>query len=209
MQVNNSVKDGSGYSEHPVGNYIIELTSRHSGTVPPSGNKIAFIEAVTGDIAVSVDLSTGTSDEMLNVFAQVKKIDASNLKWMIFTCGKGGRIKTMISTDTQTVGSGYDVYSPGISAVANIVDINHGLTTEDLKRICFVSELEGYCFGDNYTILKTVDSGTTWTSVYIKPINGYDTTCYDGIAVKIGLVVKYYLKLKNTASGLYDILEFN
>jgi hypothetical protein len=203
IQVTNGLIYGGGYSNYPVGNYIITLSNYSSGGTS-TGNKVSFGTATSGDILISSGLSVGTADEITNIFAQVKVIDSSNWRWYIYGVGKGGKMVRMISTDTNISGTG-NTNTPGISALANLTTITHGLTTEDLKRIWFVDEAIGYAFGNNYTVLKTTDSGFTWSKLTLPRLEKtYGKTVYDGMVVGSNL----YLKMRNAVTSNFDVLKY-
>ena len=54
------------------------------------------------------------------------------------------------------------IYS--LNAFSQWEEVNSN-TTETLTDIFFIDESNGYCIGNNGTIIKTYDSGNTWTNI--------------------------------------------
>lgn len=188
------------------GQYIFDLTNRYNnGTVNYTNNKLIYVQLVSGDKYLTPDLSTTSSDEINNFFAQVKTIDATNLKWYFFLCGNGGKLLRGVTVNTSISGG---IDDPVEDAFDNIIEVSHGLTTENLRRVWFLNEDEGYIFGDNFTVLKTIDAGQTWEKIQVTVPAGYSTICYDGMVVKVGTEETYYFKCLNLTTNQYDILEF-
>lgn len=150
-------------------------------------------------------VKTYTGDTLNNYNALIlpDEIDDSIIKVFFFAVGDNGRI---LRGESDTY---YDKLENTAYAYAinNAADITHGLTTENLRRIQFLNLNEGYIFGDNFTILKTLDGGETWAK--IENIQGgynaslYEATCYDGAFIDD----KVYYKLKNIETGQYDVME--
>lgn len=150
-------------------------------------------------INVSADLTPFTDDSLINCFSQVKFDSDTLYTTYIYAVGKNGVIIRGEKTDK---------YLGSLLNIKNSMDvmqnITHSLTTEDLRRVYFTSEDTGYIFGDNYTLLKTVNAGTTWTKINLSSILGYSTTLYDGMVAG-----NYaYLKLKRNSSAFYDVFKY-
>lgn len=52
-----------------------------------------------------------------------------------------------------------------VSAQTTWTPVNHGLTNNDLTKIYFKDDNNGFVLGKNGTLLKTTDGGNSWTSV--------------------------------------------